>query len=975
MRLFIIAALLWLGPAGLLAQNQIASPLIINHATEQYSGSVQNWDVAQDRNGVLYFGNGQGLLSYDGNFWNLYKLPNSTVVRSVEIAADNRIYIGGQDEIGYFSPDNRGVLRYHSLLPLIPTAERHFADIWDIVIRKDEVFFRSINLILRYKDGRIQTFKPETEWGFLGAFGDKIIAQRWQKGLMQFENGYWKPFSLAPAFLTAAITSIMPYSRDSLLVSTLKDGLFLLAENGGCRRMRTQIDNMLFKDRIYKGLRINAGQYAIGTTSGGLLIINKSGQLVQRFAYREGLQNNNIRGMTLDRQQNLWLALNDGVDFIAVNSAVKTIIPDQNKQITVYSSRLFNQHLYIGSSNGLYAAKLGARPADLSTARGIFSEVKNSQGQVWNLDELNGQLVMGHEEGFFTVTANQASQVYAYPGTWMFQPYADFLPASQIIAGTYKGLQLIRFDRGKFTNAGAIRGLTESLRFVVLDNEKNIWSSHPYHGIYKIELSPGGTGLKRHTLYTEKDGLPSGLYNYVYRIKNRVVAATSAGVYEYDQKSNRFIPFRMLNEALAGLKLQYLKEDRYGNIWFVTEKKLGVMDFGRPSGKLPFTLTYFPQLNDKIVGGFESVYVLDSANVFVGANKGAYHINYSKYINTIAAPQVALRKVRLFGRADSTLFGGHDLSFATADNGKNEKVSIKLSNELNSLHFEYSTTLFEFQQNTEYSFRLKGFDKKWSAWGKKAETDYTNLSAGSYTFEVRSRYHLGNESAIAAYSFVIMPPWYATWYMKLLYVLIAAGILFQLFKWQRKKHLRARDRLSYLHQLELDRNEKEIVRLQYEKLEADVVHKNKELSTATMHLVEKGKVLSKIKEVLSAAARNNEISQSSTAFRQLVRLIKDVEKGDQDWDHFTRHFNNVNEDFFKKLKAKFPDLTPNELKLCAYLKMNLSSKEIAQLMNITSKAIEVSRYRLRKKLQLDSETNLYDFLLSVGEVPNVPGEQ
>jgi len=163
----------------------------------------------------------------------------------------------------------------------------------------------------------------------------------------------------------------------------------------------------------------------------------------------------------------------------------------------------------------------------------------------------------------------------------------------------------------------------------------------------------------------------------------------------------------------------------------------------------------------------------------------------------------------------------------------------------------------------------------------------------------------------------------------------------------------------------MDRSEKEIVRLEYEKLEADVNYKNRELSNMTMHLVQRGKVLAKIKEVISAVIKNNDINDSSPSFRHLIRLIRDVEKSDEDWDNFSIHFNTVNTNFFNKLKDQFPELTPNELKLCAFLKMNLSTKEIAQLMNITIKAVEVGRYRLRKKLHIQSETNLYDFLIQI----------
>lgn len=953
-----------------ISQTQIASPQIVNYNHENYLAGIQNWDIAQDKNGILYFGNNEGLLTFNGRFWNLHKIPNLTVVRSVEIDAKNRIFVGGQDEAGYFFPNENGVLVYHSILPLIPEQHRKFADIWNIAIVNDEVFFRSTNLIIQLKDGVVKVYQPEIEWEFLGEVNNKLFAHSLGRGLMLFDKGIWKPYCNDPVLKESAVTSVLSYDKDTYLISTLKNGLFLMS-NGILQKKTTALDKVAVNDRIYSGYSINENTYAYGTTSAGVFIIDKNGNLIERYAYKEGLQTNNIRFMLTDHNKNLWLALDDGIDFIAINSAVKSIFPDKNKQITSYAINAFKGNLYIGTSNGLYTSPITRNTElDLSLSKGVFTEVPNSKGQVWSLEEINNELLMGHEEGFFTVQGNHAKQIYVIPGTWLFQPVTQVFPSSTIIAGTYMGLQHIQYADNKFSNLGKISGIDESLRFIAFDNNNAIWASHPYRGVFKLELTDGYKKVMQSTLYTEKDGLPSALYNYVYKIKNRIVIATENGVYEFDAKTRKFKTFEVLNAALKGLSIQYLKEDHYGNVWFVSNKKVGVVDFTAPSTKQPFSVFYFPQLDGKVVGGFETIYTLNSSNVFIGANKGLYHLNYQKFKQSITQPRVVLGAVKLFGKKDSTIFGGYFL--------KNKEITFvqdlaavkSYSYDLNSVHFEFSSTFFEQQKNIEFSYQLVDFDKNWSPWTNKSEKDYTNLPAGKYTFKVKARSSLGSESESLSYTFIILPAWYQTVWMYLLYLIILCVIIYIFFKNQQKKHISAQEKLSYLHQLELDRNEKEIVRLQYEKLEADVDFKNRELSTMTMHLVQRGKVLSKIKEVISTVIKNHDISDSSPSFRHLIRLIREVEKSDEDWDNFAIHFNNVNTDFFNKLKDSFPDLTPNELKLCAYLKMNLSSKEIAQLMNITIKAVEVGRYRLRKKLHLQPDTNLYDFLMQISRSSN-----
>ncbi|GGH16813.1 ligand-binding sensor domain-containing protein [Pedobacter zeae] len=948
------------------AQVLLGIPQVVNYNNEQYNGGIQNWDVEQDKNGILYFGNNEGLLTFNGRYWNLYRLPNFTSVRSVGIDSRNRIYVGGQDEFGYFYPNAQGILKYTSLLNLLPENMRKLADIWGVSIVGDEVFFRSIHAILHYKDGVVKSYKTNTTWMFMGTAKGKVFSQSADSGLMIYDHEMWKPFCVDSVLNRSGITAVLPYGGDTLLVSMLKKGLFLLV-NHQLKPLKTSLNQVFLNERIYFATQIGPNLYGVATTSGGVYIMNKQGNLVQKYNYKEGLQNNNVRGILLDKDKNMWLALDDGIAYVAINSAVKSISPDRNKQITSYAFRKYGESIYIGTSNGLYRAKINTAMPDLSYSLANFEEVKNSKGQVWGLDEINNQLLMAHEDGTLLVKDNTATPLYSLIGTWMYQSMDNVYPSKEVIAGTYAGLQEITYDGSRFINGGRIAGINETLRFIVADsnNPDQIWASHPYHGVYKIELKPDHKSILHTTLFSDRDGLPTKLYNYVFHIKNRVVIATTSGVFEYNTSSKKFTRFKLLGSALNGVPIQYLREDNDGNIWFVTNKKVGVIDFHRPQGKNAFSILYLPELNGKVVGGFESIYTPDSRNIFIGANKGAYHINYQKYIENITRPNVVLGTVKLLGNKDSVVFGGYFVNKGSIVAKQDLQEIPEYVYSLNSIHFEYASTLFEHDKNIKFSYQLIGFDSEWSAWGTKSEKDYTNLPAGKYTFNVKASTGINNESEVVSYTFVVLPAWYNTIWMRMVYLILIVLALRLIIRWQKKKHIKEQERMSYLHQLELDRNEKEIVRLQNEKLEADVNYKNKELSTMTMHLVQRGKVLAKIKEVISAVIKNHDLNESSPSFRHLIRLIKDVEKKDQELDHMSVHFNHVNTEFFSRLKDLYPDLSQNDLKFCAYLSMNLSSKEMAQLMNVTIKAIEVGRYRLRKKLQLKPETNLYEFLIEI----------
>lgn len=941
------------------AQHRVAIPHIINYNNSQYKGGLQNWDITQDAEGIMYFGNNEGLLTFNGRYWNIFPLPNSTVVRSVAVDRNNRIYVGGQDELGYFEADPTGVLNYHSMINLIPESDRKFADVWDISVRGNEVFFRTNTKILHYKDGRIAVDKAPSEWQFMGMAEGALYAQAHHQGIMRYDGGFWKPLTNHPDLDGNVITGIMPYSQDTLLVTTLKNGLYYLTHNTLIRK-KTSLDHLFADDRIYCAQPVNADWFAFGTTSAGVIIMDRSGKLVQQYVYGEGLQKNNIRGVFIDRDHNLWLALDDGIDFVAVNSAVKYIQPNKTNPTSSYAIRLFNNQLYIGTSNGLYTTPVDNSQPDISLSDADFTEVNRTGGQVWTLDEINNRLLMGHEDGVFEIRGQQAHNIYTVPGTWLFRSISRVFPTPRIIAGTYLGLQQLTFsDDTGFGNTTRVDGPSESLRFIHYDDRiRAVWASHPYRGVFRFQLSEDYNSVVDEKTYTEAEGLPSTLYNYLFLIKNKITVSTSNGIYEYDASNDRFVPSPVFYEPFRGTAIQYLKEDGDGNVWFVSHKKLGVADFSEPNGDTLFTIRYFPELNDKVLGGFETVYPLNEENVFIGANKGAIHLNYKRYKEANSKPDILINSVIAIDNdnQEQQLFGGHKTG---------KMVHPALPYQSNSFHFSFSTTLYDQRDNVEFSYSLEGFDNGWSAWSDRSEKEYTNLSPGQYTFLVKSRNTKGNESAVASYPFTIAPPWYANTLSYTVYALLFCVLLFLLFKWQKRKLQHKHQKELYLNQLELDQREKELIRLKNEKLEAEIDFKNRELANTTMHLVQRGEVLAKIKDTILSELKKHDFSDSNINFRQLVRLIRNAERTDEDWEQFSVHFNHVNEGFFTNLKDEFPDLTPNELKLCAFLRMNLSSKEIAQLMNITIKAVEVSRYRLRKKLKLDPEQNLYEFLLRI----------
>ena len=935
----------------ILGQPFIGQREITNYEKKKYNAGTQNWQIQQDKQGRMYFANNEGVLSFDGNYWELYPLPNKTIVWSIEMA-NNKLFVGGQDEIGYLSPNDGGQLVFHSLKSLLDESDQKFADIWNIVHVGEDIFFRSISRLFKWNKGKMKVYQPSSTWFFLGKFQNKVIAHDETRGIMMYKNGNWEVFikkqDLPENFY---ITSISDYTQGSSIITTSKNGLFQLTEEGIKPLTIKGVNNNQHFTSIVK---IDEFNYILGTYNNGLYLFNEKNEVIESFSKQEGLQNNNLRSLYIDKSKNIWMGLNNGISFIPFNNAIKDINPVNFGDGSGYSMAVHKNHMYFASSNGTFELPFENKK-DLSYLKNDLTNI--SEGQTWKLGILNNQLYAGKEDGLYQIENKNAKVVDKKSGYWIFETLSN--KQNLVVTGSYEQVRLFDHNEGQLKDIGNIKSFAGSARFLATDADQNIWISHPYRGVYKINLKDSSTKL-----YTSDQGLPSTLNNHVYKIKNKVLIATERGIFEYNEVNDRFEMSSYYKKIYGDKSVRYLKEDVLGNIWFVQDKNLGVIDL---SGPKP-SIVYIPELNGNILSGFENVYSYDKYNTFIGGQKGFYQINFEKYKENINPLKIFIRNVKIKGDVDSVLFGGYH-----GDINEEQSLSnignAKVAYQLNSFHFEYVSPLFEQQTNLEYSYRLKGFDKTWSDWNKKTEKDYTNLSTGYYVFEVKARNNLNNESPVTSYIFQVLPPWYFNIWSIAFYGILLFILIYLLYKLQAKKYskryLEQQKELELKHQIELEKTDKELIQLKNEKLETEIEFKNSELASSAMNLVQKKEFILKIKETLQHLNKSEKESMDSQDLKKLLRSLSEEEKLNDEWEQFSIHFNNVHGDFLIKLSEKYPILKAHELKLSAYLRMNLTSKEIAQLMSISVRGVEISRYRLRKKLNIPTETNLFQFLFEI----------
>ena len=335
----------------ILGQPFIGQREITNYEKKKYNAGTQNWQIQQDKQGRMYFANNEGVLSFDGNYWALYPLPNKTIVWSIEMA-NNKLFVGGQDEIGYLSPNDGGQLVFHSLKSLLDESDQKFADIWNIVHVGEDIFFRSISRLFKWNKGKMKVYQPSSTWFFLGKFQNKVIAHDETRGIMMYKNGNWEVFikkqDLPENFY---ITSISDYTQGSSIITTSKNGLFQLTEEGIKPLTIKGVNN---NQHFTSVVKIDEFNYILGTYNNGLYLFNEKNEVIESFSKQEGLQNNNLRSLYVDKSKNIWMGLNNGISFIPFNNAIKDINPVNFGDGSGYSMAVHKNHMYFASSNGTF---------------------------------------------------------------------------------------------------------------------------------------------------------------------------------------------------------------------------------------------------------------------------------------------------------------------------------------------------------------------------------------------------------------------------------------------------------------------------------------------------------------------------------------------------------------------------------------------------------------------------------------------
>ncbi|MBN2486431.1 MAG: hypothetical protein JXB34_10700 [Bacteroidales bacterium] len=964
-RIFVLALLVFLlllaEQFPVLAEyNNLYYPFIKNFERSDYKAGNQTWMISQAQNGLIYFANNNGLVEFDGHNWELYGLYNYTIIRSVYAAPDGKIYVGLSNNFGFFDTDSTGRLSFKSLLGLLPPGTEDVDDIWKIHNTSEGVVFQSFNKLFVLKGKKLEVINAPNKFHYSFYINNKLYIVDVKEGIMEFKNGRFIILAGANSLTKPEICAILPYGK-ALMVCTTDNGVFIY-NNNKIEKWHAPANELLLKSQIYCAQRIGENLIAFGTIQSGLLLTDNNGVPQLAMDKTKGLQNNTILSMLLDRSGNLWLGTDNGIDQLYLNSPVRQL--SLNREIgSGYTAVIHNNGLYLGTNQGVFY-KEWKGSGNLKQGSGGFRLIESTKGQVWGLQVIDGELFCGHNKGTFIIQGSSAQKIADIAGVWMFL-HSDKHP-DRIIAGTYTGLVLFRKISGKWRFSHAIEGFHESSRLMVFDADENIWMSHGFKGVYQLFLNENADSVDTVRFYDSKKGFRADFGINISLLQGQIVFCSSEGIFVYNAAHDSILPSAYFNKLFSNQKVNFAIEDFYGNIWYYYDFNLGLKWLKNDGMFVDITMP-FRQLQGKFIEGFQFVYPIDKNNFLISYEEGFVHFNPELLRQQEALLNLYLSKVVVSG-TDSVIFNGHLF-------GKNNHIP-ELSYSENSLQFFFSAVHFENPDKVEFSTFLEGHDKTWSKWERRYSREFTNLKEGGYSFQIKARDIHKNETNLLRYSFVVSPPWGRTKTAFFIYFLCLFAfiglIVFLLIKRinylkMREKKIQKQKFIEREKQLQQEAliAEKEIIRLKNERLMEKIKSKDMELANSTMQTIQKNKFLISLKKELVRHSNDITVDSAKRLNKLLVRKIDNEINNENNWKVFEEHFISVHEEFLTKIKQQYPNISPAELRLCACLRMNISSKEIASLLNISIRGVEASRYRLRKTLGIDRNTNLTDLILSI----------
>ncbi|MBK6566996.1 MAG: hypothetical protein IPG18_17795 [Saprospiraceae bacterium] len=890
------------------------NPLITHYSIADYKAHHQNWGITEDNDGNLFTANTSGLLFGNGNQWSLNKLRSNKIIRSV-CYHKGKVYSGSHNEIGFWEKDQCGVLTYKNITHEIKSSDLQNEEIWNIMSDGDSLWFQSFSVLMVFDGKKFFRVKMPGTIMFLFDIDGKKYVQTLGKGI--YEIGKDLIPSLVPGsqfFNDKVVTGIFRNEKNTgLLITTNTDGIYTLSKN------RVDIWNPFYQQH-FKTIQINKAlvsknKYVIlGSINDGVYIFDESGSFLFHLHTGNGLHNNTVLSIFENKYGDIWLGLDKGIAKIHLSDLSREYKDIAGQYGSLYTAFQKDHKMYIGTNQGVYFYNKKARKTTTN-----FTLMDGTQGQTWQLFEVEGKLYCGHNEGTFLIDGSQTKKISSLTGGWYTEP----LPGSngkKFLQGHYTGLAVFQLENGQLVFSHRVNGYSFPVKKWVMMNDY-LWVTGPNLGITRLLLNKDADKVTQQKIYDNSYGLPDSKNPDLYMFNHTLMVWNGENHYAYDSTRDLFVKNENMSSFPGGFIVRPLMKDEWLRI-YPDEVVLMKGDITKTSRALTMTKDYH---NALIIDTTRYLFCLDDG-YFIDNIKTTKSKRDSLYI--------------FITDSEGNCFSGINPSIPAHEP---------------SFFIHFYDQLFD--KGKQYVYRILPVQKEWNKTHTLSYISMSNFTAGDYTVEIKR-----NDGIAASFSFSVMPPWYTSNPAKMLYFSLLMLLLFVVKKYYDNKLISERNsyelnktRLVKEHEMEIENQ-----RLVHENR-----LKNKELANTALQLVQKNEILQEIKDELIQIRKSSNHTLTTSDFQVMMKQINESLTMEDNKKLFDDSFEEIHHIFLKNLKKKFPNLSKDDMQLATYIRMNLTSKEMAPLFNISLRGLENKRYRLRKKLGLPVDENLHSYFNTI----------
>lgn len=919
------------------------TPIVRNYSVADYDAGIQNWSITQDKSGIMYFGNNKGLLEFDGTNWKLYELPTKGIVRSVYVGSDGKIFVGSYEEFGYFERTPLNTLVYHSLKNEVKNFGFHNDEIWNIAFVEGEIVFQSFGSFFFYDGSSVKGVRLNVLPLNLFKVDNTYYSQLINGSFTTFSQRSLK--NLVPRNLLedCDVSVGLPYGDNAILLLTNHSSGFIY-ENGSVKKWNTECEKDFREYTINRAIMTRDSCYVIGTISNGIYAVDRKGKLLWKVNTNSKLQNNTVLGMFCDADNNVWVALDEGIAYIQNNSLVYYYEPAHHKIGMVYGVLVKNDNAYIASNQGLYYSA-GER-AEL---------IPGLDGQAWYIGEWDKQIFCGHNRGTFSINGSKAKLVSEVKGG-ICMKLMTIKERTFLLEGTYVPLNLyLKDSSGMWNFIRMLDGFSHMPKNIEVDHQGNIWVEHLRQGLYRLSITPNLDKVENVRKYMKLGDVEGGHFA-LFKINGRVVFSNGDAFYTYEDMTDSIVPYEAMNSQLTELKgIQSVSQANGNYYWFVNNRmaylvKCEVNNF-QIRHRIPFSLFAGLITEERAT----MVYDKRTNSSYLCLNNAIARVEADSSLLYTSSGKRSLWVTHIMAEGERT--GDKQILPVNLEN--------KIRADLNTVSFNLRYPVYN-DYTYKVRYKLSGLSEQWVEAGRDLEKKYARLPFGTYIFKAEV-YNEGGVLASTQLNFEILRPWYLTYWAIGGYILCGLLFLLLLQYWVyqsvKKKKDRVIEQQRIAHQAKIELQEMKIIELEKEQLEADLRFKSKELSGVVMTNIAHQEFMNSLKEEIQQQKLSGQYTRKN--LDKLLALVNSNMVSDEDnWNMFQANFDRIHENFFRNLKQQYPDLTSGDLRFCALLRLNLPTKEIAKLLNISIRGVDAARYRLRKKFNLAQEDSLTDFMIN-----------